>query len=162
MNKRITCFIPLSDRESLSITIRNLISTGVVEKVFVVAGEQTGIDDLPGAGFLLSDSFTSTKTMRLIAKVSETEYTLLYTKVFPLDPGKYAFHRMMQVCSDTDAGMVYSGYWESRDGKLSPHPLIDYQEGSLRDDFNFGSVILWITAFFFAFLTSLMMLRLRK
>jgi hypothetical protein len=50
---------------------------------------------------------------------------------------------MMQVCEASGAGMVYSDYYENRDGRLSPHPVIDYQEGSLRDDFNFGSLMLF-------------------
>jgi hypothetical protein len=50
---------------------------------------------------------------------------------------------MMQICEDTGAGMVYSDYFENKNNRLSPHPVIDYQEGSLRDDFNFGSVILF-------------------
>ncbi len=55
---------------------------------------------------------------------------------------------MMQVCESTGAGMVYSDYFENKDGKLSAHPVIDYQEGSLRDDFNFGSVVLYRTSAF--------------
>ena len=55
---------------------------------------------------------------------------------------------MMQVCEDMEAGMVYSDYFENKNKQLSPHPVIDYQEGSLRDDFNFGSVILFkVSAF---------------
>lgn len=145
MNKKITCFLPLSDINSLKITISNLYSTGVVEKIYIVAGKKSEHGDFQGASVLTSESFTSTKTLKLIAQESKTEFTLLYTKVFPLDTGNYALHRMIQVCSDTDAGMVYSGFWENKDGKLSAHPLIDYQEGSLRDDFNFGSLLLFRT-----------------
>ncbi len=49
----------------------------------------------------------------------------------------------MQICDDTGAGMVYSDYLEKKDDVMSPHPVIDYQVGSLRDDFNLGSVILY-------------------
>jgi hypothetical protein len=55
---------------------------------------------------------------------------------------------MMQVCELTSAGMVYSDYFEKKENKLTAHPLIDYQEGSLRDDFNFGSVALYRTQAF--------------
>ena len=44
--------------------------------------------------------------------------------------------------------MVYSGYWENKEGKLTAHPVIDYQDGSLRDDFNFGSVMLYRSSAF--------------
>jgi hypothetical protein len=75
-----------------------------------------------------------------------TEFTLIYSKAFSLDMGKLAINRMVQVCDFTDAGMVYSDYYENRKGNFSPHPVIDYQEGSLRDDFNFGSLTLYRTS----------------
>jgi len=78
-----------------------------------------------------------------MADAATTEYILIYTKVFPLDLGKFALSRMMQVCENMNSGMVYSDYFENKNNQLSPHPVIDYQEGSLRDDFNFGSVILY-------------------
>ncbi|HMT68480.1 MAG TPA: glycosyltransferase family 2 protein, partial [Bacteroidales bacterium] len=73
----------------------------------------------------------------------ESDYVLTYSKGFPLDMGNHALARMKQVCGDTGAGMVYSDYYEKKGDAIAPHPVIDYQEGALRDDFNFGSVILY-------------------
>ena len=147
MNKRVTCFIPAADSESLKLTVRSLKSTGVVAKVYVVSGME-GIPDLgvTGAEPLFAGGISSTAAMKKAGGISDTDFTLIYTKPFPLDMGRFALERMMQVCSDTSAGMVYSGYYENKDGKLSARPLIDYQEGSLRDDFAFGSVQLYSTA----------------
>lgn len=51
--------------------------------------------------------------------------------------------RMRQVAEDTDAAMVYSCFLDRQaDGSLSPHPVIRYQWGSVRDDFDFGHVVL--------------------
>lgn len=51
--------------------------------------------------------------------------------------------RMRQVAEDTDAAMVYSSYQERQpDGSLKDHPVIRYQWGSVRDDFDFGKVVL--------------------
>lgn len=51
--------------------------------------------------------------------------------------------RMEQVAFDIDASMVYSHYREvQKDGSITPHPCIEYQAGSLRDDFDFGDVVL--------------------
>ena len=51
--------------------------------------------------------------------------------------------RMRQVAEETDATLVYSHYREELpDGSMAEHPLIRYQSGSVRDDFDFGSVIL--------------------
>lgn len=67
------------------------------------------------------------------------EYSLL--KVRPVDVRwvDFGIERMAQVASDTGAVLVYSDRFDE-DGK--PHPVIDYQKGSLRDDFDFGGVIL--------------------
>ena len=97
----------------------------------------------PGIKFLNTNGFASTDSVKKMADASATEYVLVYSKSSPLDLGKFALNRMMQVCENMDAGIVYSDYFENKNNQLSPHPVIDYQEGSLRDDFNFGSVILY-------------------
>jgi GT2 family glycosyltransferase len=50
-----------------------------------------------------------------------------------IQPGEQMFHRMTQVIRDSGAGLVYSD--------SAGHPRIDYQPGSIRDNFGFGSVI---------------------
>ena len=51
--------------------------------------------------------------------------------------------RLWSCARDTGASIVYSDYFDQRkDGSLYYHPLIDYQLGSLRDNFDFGSIIL--------------------
>jgi hypothetical protein len=66
-----------------------------------------------------------------------------FTKTLPLKLGYFALERMVQVADNTRAGMIYSDHYQMKEGKLSPLPVIDYQEGSLRDDFNFGSLMLY-------------------
>jgi len=51
--------------------------------------------------------------------------------------------RLVHVANDTRAGLLYSDYFDrAADGAIKLHPLIDYQPGSLRDDFDFGQVVL--------------------
>jgi hypothetical protein len=109
----------------------------------VGSGNATPLIKKTGAGFIKSKRFSSTRSLKKMAGLIKTDYVLLYTKSFPLDPGKYALKRMVQVCRSADAGMIYSDYFEKKEGRLSPHPVIDYQKGSLRDDFNFGSLVLY-------------------
>lgn len=64
-----------------------------------------------------------------------------------LDDRKVTFdsnflHRMEEVSSDSDASITYCSYREKDGEMISPHPVIDYQFGSVRDDFDFGSVVL--------------------
>ena len=55
----------------------------------------------------------------------------------------FALERMVQVMEMTQAGMVYADHYQQIDGVQKTAPVIDYQPGSLRDDFNFGSVLLF-------------------
>src|SRR5438128_519301 len=50
-----------------------------------------------------------------------------------ITPGDRMFDRMAAVLADTNAGIVYAD--------STGHPRIDYQAGSIRDDFDFGPVI---------------------
>lgn len=77
-----------------------------------------------------------------IIESTDTDYFLLCTAPKLPIPGPHAIERMIQVATDTEAGLVYADYLEVTNGRETPHPLNDYQEGSLRDDFDFGTLIL--------------------
>ncbi len=81
--------------------------------------------------------------MRAVATHSDADYTLLYTKYTTLSPGMFAFERMIHIAKDSNAGMVYADHYQVAEGVQKNAPVIDYQPGSLRDDFNFGSVLLY-------------------
>jgi hypothetical protein len=149
MEKRITCFMPSSDKDSIDFTVSSIRNTGIVEKSVIVLNEELSFKFTdPGVLYFKSKGFASTEAVKTMADTALTDFILIYNKTFPLDLGKFALNRMIQVCEDTGAGMVYSGYYENKENKLSPHPLIDYQDGSLRDDFNFGSVMLYRSSAF--------------
>ena len=88
------------------------------------------------------DSVFSTKTMKKIAeKAHGCEFILLYTKFNTLKPGYLALNRFVQIARATKSGLTYADYRSVVDGEQKDMPVIDYQFGSLRDDFNFGSVL---------------------
>ncbi|MCJ7448196.1 MAG: glycosyltransferase family 2 protein [Bacteroidales bacterium] len=149
MEKNITCFIPFSDNESIECTIDSFKRSGVAAKIVIMTEDETyPVYSGPEVIFIRSDKFTATATLKMMSDLATSEFILIYTKTFPLDLGKFALSRMMQVSENTGAVMVYSDYYENKNNRLSPHPVIDYQEGSLRNDFNFGSVILIKTTSF--------------
>ena len=88
----------------------------------------------------------STQELRDIAAKADTEYTLLYTKPTDLQWLQYAPERMVQVADYTGAAMVYSDHFNVVDGQVGEAPVIGYQKGSLRDDFDFGGVQLYRTS----------------
>ena len=101
-----------------------------------------------GVTILSGESFHATETLRNIAEAVSAGYILLYTKAEPLDMGLFAIDRMVAIAEDTGADMLYADHYrvlESADGvgRKYKHPLIDCQKGALRDDFDFGSVLLF-------------------
>jgi hypothetical protein len=144
MERSVTCFLPFSDAGSVGVTVASLKASGLVSRVFIIAPPEgnTGLAE-EEAGVIRAAGFASTEAMRKMAAAAESDYVLTYSKGFPLDMGSHALARMISICDDTGAGMVYSDYLEKKNGIMSSHPVIDYQAGSLRDDFNFGSVILY-------------------
>lgn len=87
----------------------------------------------------------STARLREIASDVKTPYTLLYTKDTELKWVNWGQERMLQIAEDTGAAMVYSDKFCFLGGQLVEAPVIDYQQGSLRDDFEFGGVQLYRT-----------------
>lgn len=86
----------------------------------------------------------STDSLRTIAAQLSGEYMLLYIGPTDIVLGMDSVQRMMSVACDTAADMVYADHYDrAEDGQLSPHPLIDCQAGALRDDFDFGGMIMF-------------------
>lgn len=136
---KITCFIADAASADLNETIAELRSANVNE-IFVVGAVDP---DIPKAHWIESDSFTSTAVLKNIADNAHGDFTVFYTNSLPLKIGQHGMERMVRMASDANAGMVYSDYFELKSGQLHPHPVVEYQDGSLRDDFNFGSLVLY-------------------
>lgn len=142
--KKINCFLPFAGDEQVEKTIRNLMETGLVNKVFLMDTTRLGQVAAPAGCHLLPvEKLNSSETMKLIATYSDAPYTLLYTKYTTLETGMYALERMLRIMDDSGAGMVYADHYQVTNGERRTAPVIDYQFGSLRDDFNFGSLLLY-------------------
>jgi len=103
--------------------------------------------------FVSGVPFNSTEALREIAKSVSREYMILYTKPYPLEMGLYAAERMVAVADDMRADMVYADHYEliadaGGNEVRRKHPLIECQKGALRNDFDFGSVLMFRTSSF--------------
>ena len=128
----IECFIPSMSGESIGTTVES----------FSRSSSFTGVTILHGV------SLRETETLRSIAEASTEKYILIYTKDHPLEMGMMALDRMISIAEDTGADMLYSDHYEvvtGGDGEpvRRRHPLIECQKGALRDDFDFGSVMVF-------------------
>lgn len=139
--KPITAFIPYSGAEGTKETVDQLEASGSVERI-VLLSTAGDLPPVPGCESLTVTGLLSSATMAALGKALRTPYALLLLHDTRIDFGQFGIERMVRVAGDTGAGMVFSDYYDMKDGRRSPHPVIEYQYGSLRDDFNFGSVIL--------------------
>ena len=142
MKATINCFLPFSRLEETTQTVKELRTSALVDKIYLLASPITNVC-IPGCELISVEKMQSTQAMRAIAEHSDKAYTLVYTKRTALQLGMFALERMVQVMKMTQAGMVYADHYQQMDGVLKPAPVIDYQPGSLRDDFDFGSVLLF-------------------
>lgn len=101
-----------------------------------------------GVTILSGVSLKSTETLRSIAEAVSEKYILIYLKDTPLEMGMLALDRMISIAEDTRADMLYADHYQMADGRRLKHPLIDCQPGALRDDFDFGSVLVFRTSSF--------------
>ena len=106
-----------------------------------------------GVTFLSGASLHNTVTLREIAEAVQAKFVLVYTKDLPLEMGMFALDRILAVAEDTGADMLYADHYElmkNDDGSVARrrHPLIDCQKGALRNDFDFGSVLVFRTTSF--------------
>ncbi len=139
---KVTCFIPFSSREESLVTIHSMMNSCLVTKLVLVAKENPMVE-MEGVEWLQSGALSCTNTLKEAVRRVESDYVAIYTKTQGMELGQNALHRMIKSMNESGAGMVYSDYFEKVDGKLSVHPVIEYQDGSLRDDFNFGSLMLY-------------------
>ena len=127
--KKITCFVPYIDESQAGKTLSALRDSQLVDKVVC-----------------LDEPVFKSETIRRIAAESKADYALVYTKTTTLELGYMALERLLQIAQDTNAGLVYADHYQVKDGELVKAPVIDYQKGSLRDDFDFGSVLFFDAA----------------
>src|SRR5688500_12210211 len=72
----------------------------------------------------------------------ETDYVLFFMPGEHVGFGQHSIERFLSVAEDSGAGLIYSDFKDEVDHQLSDHPLIDYQLGSIRDNFDFGPAML--------------------
>ena len=88
-------------------------------------------------------SFTDTPALQQIARQADSDYILFYTGTSPIELHPYAIGRMYQIAESNDGALFYSDYQEIRQGKKIHHPTLEYQTGSIRNDFDFGQLLLF-------------------
>jgi hypothetical protein len=141
---KVTAFIPYSGDEHTIRTINNLKESEYIKKITLLKLNPSA-KDIDGIESIEVENLVSSETINKICTSVDTEYFLLIKQDNLLDFGQFSIERFYYVAENTGAGLVYSNYNEIKGDVTFPHPLIDYQHGSLRDDFNFGYVLFYNT-----------------
>ena len=147
--KKVHSFIPNQSESgsSIALALTELQNSDTVEHIFV--SDKLTIENENKVKKISYSNFSSSTMMSAIADAAnDSDYIMLLTKETAVKFGQFAVERLVDVAEATGAGIVYSDYIEIKDGKQIPHSVTDYQVGSLRDDFNFGPVVLFSTKAF--------------
>lgn len=144
MRQKIDLFLPCEDLDVAQEALLELHDNKTVQHInLLVSADFAASHQVPdGCTFIVVDRLESSNTVSSIAENTDADYVIICTKATPIRWGLYALERFLRTADDTGAVMVYSDHYSVQKGKLEKHPVIDYQAGSLRDDFDFGS--LWL------------------
>ena len=138
----INCFLPYISPGQLGSVVEELNKTDLIDKIYLMTSNPEA-EPYPGSEILLVDTLTSTQTLHSIHEHAEGKNMLLYLRPGLIRFGQYALERMdtaLQECKYNR--IVYADYYEISNGTKKNHPVNDYQLGSVRDDFDFGPLLM--------------------
>ncbi len=140
--KPFTIVTPYSPEPSFGKTMLPLTRSDLVERVVIIAQESVHLN-VPHLSVLIGDPLPSGSMLNQILFEVKTPHLLLMPEFKPIVIGSENLEKFLKVAESTKAGMVYSDFYDRDEHKKALHPLNDYQPGSVRDDFDFGAMILF-------------------
>lgn len=142
MREKIDLFLPCEYIDDAQNALSVLHEYKTVQHIhFLVSADFAAHHQVPeGCTFVITDRLESSNTIVSIAENTDADYVMICTRHTTIGWGNNTLERFLRVADDTDAVMVYVDHYKMVEGKMEKHPVIDYQSGSLRDDFDFGSL----------------------
>ena len=142
MREKIDLFLPCEYIDDAQKALSVLHEYKTVQHIhFLVSADFAAHHQVPeGCTFVITDRLESSNTIASIAENTDADYVMICTRHTTIGWGNNTLERFLRVADDTDAVMVYADHYKMVEGKMEKHPVIDYQSGSLRDDFDFGSL----------------------
>ena len=142
MREKIDLFLPCEYIDDAQNALSVLHEYKTVQHIhFLVSADFAAHHQVPeGCTFVITDRLESSNTIVSIAENTDADYVMICTRHTTIGWGNNTLERFLRVADDTDAVMVYADHYKMVEGKMEKHSVIDYQSGSLRDDFDFGSL----------------------
>ena len=139
-NKKATVFIPYNENDEIIKAAKKLNESEAVEELYFLSGEKpTGETEF---NIIEIDNLLSSSTLKKISENTKSDYVLFILNNQPIEFGQFGVERLISVAEESGAGITYSNFYDMKDDSQQKHPVIDYQYGSLRDDFDFGPALL--------------------
>ncbi len=140
MEKCTDCFIAYSDKQTVESVVREFRKSLYINNVYALT-TRADVEPVEGCELVLVDALNSSATIEKIVEIQPCYAVLVYLKPEPISLGQNAVKRMVDTLYTTEAAMVYSDRYCMKDGVRVSMPTIDYQLGSVRNDFDFGSLV---------------------
>jgi hypothetical protein len=135
----VTAFVPFAGAAHTRTLVDQLRASPAVEHVVLLStGDAPSID---GCDRITVDSPLSSGAMAQVIARTHTSHALLQLQDVPIELGPFGVERLAGVAQATGAALVYSDRTDVKSGQRVPHPITDYQPGSVRDDFDFGPLV---------------------
>ena len=142
----LTSVVTCDQNQICTNLIESLALSGLVDQIPLISPNgmlPAGLSaDAQNKVRLVSTDFSSGHTVNQILKELTTDYVLFCLPGEAIQLGHRSLERLLSVAENYGAGLVYSDFRDEVGGKVMEHPLIDYQPGSIRDSFDFGSMFL--------------------
>jgi GT2 family glycosyltransferase len=138
--KKITAIIPFNQQPGFEKMLQPFLMSPWIEKVIILRHEPLTWS-WPKCDTVEAESLTSSQAWNAFLHNIRTEYVLIVTEPHEIFIAPGTLERFLDAAESTDAGMVYSDYYEEKEGDLTGHPVNNYQKGSIREGFDFGPVV---------------------
>jgi hypothetical protein len=135
----ITAVLPYNSSPQFDTTLQQFADSSLVQSV-VVLHDGGYAPRHPKCFEVMGPRLGAGIALNSIVESCKTDMLLFVAHSQSLQLGQGSLERFATVLRDTGAGMVYADYYEIKEGVRSEHPVIEYQEGSLRDGFDFGPI----------------------
>lgn len=139
--KTITAFFPLLYEKVAVENVNMLRKFKAVQKINLFSAASCD-KEFSNCTVTQVSSSLSSEFINYIVQFTEDDFLLLELKGALIDLNELDLDSQLKVAESSGAGIIYSDFYELSDDNKTPHPLIDFQPGSIRDDFDFGPLIL--------------------
>lgn len=140
--KPLTVVIPYSSSPFFEKALLPFVRSACVERILIISQEPVNLR-INRCRVLVAGPISSDETLHLILDRIGTDYLLFVPEANQLSTEPKVLERFLRAAESRKAGVVYSDFYDQNESGKIHHPLNDYQSGSVRDDFDFGTMILF-------------------